>query len=120
MKVKSETDVAQSCQTLLDPMDCSLLGSSAHGIFQARVLEWVAIAFSGSQGKVILSPGKLFKENGICVAGGLKNEQVKRGRAGTSLVVQWLRFHAPNVGGLGSIPGQGTRSLMPQVKEIAG
>ena len=47
MKVKSEGEVAQSCPTLLDPMDCSLPGSSAHGIFQARVLEWSAIAFSG-------------------------------------------------------------------------
>ena len=46
MKVKSEKEVAQSCLTLRDPMDCSLPGSSAHGIFQARVLEWVAIAFS--------------------------------------------------------------------------
>ena len=46
MKVKSESEVAQSCPTLSDPMDCSLLGSSIHGIFQARVLEWGAIAFS--------------------------------------------------------------------------
>ena len=45
-KVKSKREVAQSCLTLSDPMDCSLLGSSAHGIFQARVLEWGAIAFS--------------------------------------------------------------------------
>ena len=44
MKVKSEREVAQSCPTLRDPMDCSLLGSSVHGIFQARVLEWGAIA----------------------------------------------------------------------------
>ena len=41
-----ENEVAQSCLTLRDPMDCSLPGSSAHGIFQARVLEWGAIAFS--------------------------------------------------------------------------
>ena len=47
MKVKSESEVAQLCPTLLDPMDCSPPGSSVHGIFQARVLEWVAIAFSG-------------------------------------------------------------------------
>ena len=47
MKVKSEREVAQSCPTLIDPMDCSLPGSSIHGIFQARVLEWGAIAFSG-------------------------------------------------------------------------
>ena len=46
MKVKYEREVAQSCLTLHDPMDCSLLGSSVHGIFQARVLEWGAIAFS--------------------------------------------------------------------------
>ena len=46
MKVKSESEVAQSFPTLPDPMDCSLPGSSAHGIFQARVLEWGAIAFS--------------------------------------------------------------------------
>ena len=46
MKVKSEREVAQSCLTLLDPMDCSPPGSSVHGIFQARVLEWGAIAFS--------------------------------------------------------------------------
>ena len=45
-KVKSESEVAQSCPTLSDPMDCSLPGSSVHGIFQARVLEWGAIAFS--------------------------------------------------------------------------
>ena len=46
MKVKSESEVIQSCPTLSDPMDCSLPGSSVHGIFQARVLEWGAIAFS--------------------------------------------------------------------------
>ena len=46
VKVKSEIEVSQSCPTLLDPMDCSLPGSSIHGIFKARVLEWGAIAFS--------------------------------------------------------------------------
>ena len=47
MKVKeSESEVAQSCPTLYEPMDCSLPGTSIHGIFQARVLEWVAISFS--------------------------------------------------------------------------
>ena len=54
MKVKSESEDAQSCLTLSDPMDCSPPGSSVHGIFQARVLEWGAIAFSGS------SPVQLF------------------------------------------------------------
>ena len=46
MKVKSESEVAQSCLTLSDPMDCSLPGSCVHGIFQARILEWGATAFS--------------------------------------------------------------------------
>ena len=46
MKVKSESEVTQLCLTLSDPMDCSLPDSSIYGIFQARVLEWVAIAFS--------------------------------------------------------------------------
>ena len=43
---QNESEVAQSCPTLFEPMDCSLPGSSVHGIFQARVLEWVAISFS--------------------------------------------------------------------------
>ena len=51
MKVKSESEVAQSCLTLSDPMDCSPPGSSIHGIFQARLLEWGAIAFSVVQGR---------------------------------------------------------------------
>ena len=51
MKVKNESQVAQSCPTLCDTMDCRLPGSSVHGIFQARVLEWGAIAFS------VVSPG---------------------------------------------------------------
>ena len=51
MKVKSESEVVQSCPTLRDPMDCSPPGSSIHGIFQARALEWGAIAFS----KAVLS-----------------------------------------------------------------
>ena len=50
MKVKSESEVVQLCPTLSDPMDCSLPGSAVHGIFQARVLEWGAIAFSKTPG----------------------------------------------------------------------
>ena len=55
MKVKSESEVAQSCLTLSDPMDCSLPGSSVHGIFQARVLEWVAITFSNENNSKLLN-----------------------------------------------------------------
>ena len=54
MKVKSQSEVAQSCLTLSDPIDCSLPGSSTHGIFQARVWDWGAIAFSeGVIGKIL-------------------------------------------------------------------
>ena len=59
MKVKTEREVAQSCLALSDPMDCSLTGSSIHGIFQARVLEWVAIAFSGVNCIAICKRSKL-------------------------------------------------------------
>ena len=52
MKVKSESEVAQLCPTLRDPMDCSFPGSPVHGIFQARVLEWGAIAFSDKNNDV--------------------------------------------------------------------
>ena len=55
MKVKSESEVAQSCLTLSYPMNCSLPGFSVHGIFQARVLEWGAIAFSNKDAKLTLT-----------------------------------------------------------------
>ena len=58
MKVKSESEVAQSCLTLSDPMDWSLPGSSVHGVFQARVLEWGAFAFSMNQAKL----AKMYEE----------------------------------------------------------
>ena len=57
MKVKRETEVAQLWLTLRDPMDCSLPGSSVHGIFQARVLEWVAIFFSRNLPNPGIEPG---------------------------------------------------------------
>ena len=57
MKVKSESEVAQSCPTLSNIMDCSLPGSSVHGIFQARVLEWAAIAFSSNPSWTLLKNG---------------------------------------------------------------
>ena len=59
MEVKSESEVTQSCPTLSDPMDCSLPGSSVHGIFQARVLESGAIAFSGLKDKEREKPVKM-------------------------------------------------------------
>ena len=71
MNMKSESEVAQSCPTLLDPMDCSLPGSSVHGIFQARVLEWGA-------NKHFLDPGqppashRCLRENLMLVTSGLE------------------------------------------------
>ena len=69
MKVKSESEVAQSCPTLRDPMDCSPPGSSAHGIFQARVLEWVAIAFSKSLQAINAGEGVEKREPSYTVGG---------------------------------------------------
>ena len=112
MKVKSESEVAQLCPTLSDPMDCSPPGSSVHGIFQARVLEWDAIAFSRGSSwlrdqtqvscivgrrftvwatrKYIMSPAFLYIFYNLSL--------------GTPLAVQWLRLHASNAGGRRSIP----------------
>ena len=59
MKVKSESEVAQSCPTLCDPMDCSPPGSSIHGVFQARVLEWGAIALSGMEYYLAIKKDKI-------------------------------------------------------------
>ena len=68
MKAKSESEVAESCLTFCNPMDCSLPGSSVHGIFQARVLEWAAIAFSGVKlyGDLIGPSSLLVCDVGIC------------------------------------------------------
>ena len=73
MKVKSESEAVQLCPTPSDPMDCSLPGSSVHGIFQARVLEWGAIAFSRASysthklgGRRNLRDEKLRKGSGLC------------------------------------------------------
>ena len=68
MRVKSESEVAQSCPTLCYPMDCSLPGSSIRGIFQARGLEWGAIAFSVStmsSDQTHLYKGKSLEKNGL-------------------------------------------------------
>ena len=70
MKVKSESEVAQSCPTLCDPMDCNLPGSSIHGIFQTRVLEWSAIAFS----KMETVAGFIFLGSKITVDGNCSHE----------------------------------------------
>ena len=68
MKVKSESEDAQSCLTLRDPVDCSLPGSSTHGIFQARVLEWVAVAFSVYAEYIMRNAGLEEAQAGIKIA----------------------------------------------------
>ena len=150
MKVKSEREVAQSCPTPSDPMDCGPPGSSIRGIFQARVLEWGAIAFSEDptnrevlQKKIIIIfPGAPRKEHrprfwpsencvrSLTCRSLREHLSMARGEGssrkvliglfllGTSLV-QWLRLHASNAGGLGFIPGQGTISHMLQVLVFA-
>ena len=67
MKVKSESEIAQSCPTLSEPMDCSLPGSSVHGIFQARVLEWVAVAFSARLHIYALIHDIYFSLTSLCI-----------------------------------------------------
>ena len=66
MKVKSESEVAPSCLTLSDPMDCSLPGSSVHAIFQARVLEWGAMAFTRKLEMVVTLGKFLSYQNLVC------------------------------------------------------
>ena len=70
MKVKSKSEVAQSCPTLSDPMDCSLPGSLVHGIFQARELKWVAIAFSIKAVNMNKNVGmfKITRRNGLYIS----------------------------------------------------
>ena len=65
--MKSESEVTQSFLTLCDPMDCSLSGFSIHGIFQARVLEWGAIAFSNKQGQKTHSESASELEEGLAI-----------------------------------------------------
>ena len=85
IKVKSESEVAQSCPTLSDPMDCSLPGSSIHGIFQSRVLEWGAIAFSVF----------LFYRGIKWISRKYYDFPRATHLHGASLVAQWLKIHLP-------------------------
>ena len=91
MKVKSETEVTQSCLTLSDPMDCSLPGSSVHGIFQAGLLEWGAIAFSAETLYCMLKFSVL-----------VLSRNMNNPHDGSD-----SKESACNAGDLGSIPGSG-------------
>ena len=76
LKVKSESEVAQSCLTLRDPMDCGLPGSSAHGIFQARVLERGAIAFSVSKASELFISWSWHQIFNLATRRGLSNTHI--------------------------------------------
>ena len=94
-----ESEVAQSCPTLSDPMDCSLPGSSVHGIFQARVLEWGAIAFS-------LNLRTEFSQLINLNLATNRNEYTYN-VYWASLVAQMVKEFSNNAGDLGSVPGSG-------------
>ena len=91
MQSESESEVSQSYPTLCDPMDCSLSGSSVHGIFQARVLEWIAISFSRYAEYIVLNARLDEAQAGIKIAG--RNISNLRYRA--SLVAQRLKRLPP-------------------------
>ena len=95
MKVKSESEAAQSCPTCSDPRDCNLRGSSVHGIFQARVLEWGAIAFS----RIILYSMALTHLGDHSSAGhlGCFLHLANTNSAATNTLVQGLLQHLPHL-----------------------
>ena len=100
MKVMSESEVAQSCPTLRDPMDCSPPGSSVHGIFQARVLERGAIAFTLAIYKKFFLGGSDGKES-TCSAGDLSwEDHLEEGMAIYSSILAWRIPWTEKSGGL--------------------
>ena len=122
------------CSILFHPIDCSLPGSSIREISPARMLEWIAISFRGSswpRGQTciycissrFLTTEPLGKPN-LLIKNGAGNKWLYSTKMYASklvcprtyLAVQWLRLHAPCTRALSSIPGQGTRSHMPQIR----
>ena len=92
MKVKSESEVAQLCLTLRDPIDCSPPGSSIYGIFQARVLEWVAIAFSASGKEWTLLSGHYFLLQLLCAGFSVRWLLLLQSTGPRALSLQQLQF----------------------------
>ena len=99
-EVKSESEVVQSCPTLSDPMDCSLPGSSVHGIFQARVLEWDAIAFSVPDGSVVKNPPAMQE---TCVRSLGREDPLEKEMATHSSFLAWRIPWTEEFGGLQSM-----------------
>ena len=95
MKVKRESEVAQLCLTLSDPMDCSLPGSSVHGIFQARVLEWGAIAFS-RDGCILHKDAQIPAGSCLCAQVAISSKLGKyRNKSGLTLFIAQLVKNPP-------------------------
>ena len=119
--MKSESEVAQSCLTLSDPMDCSLTGSSVHGIFQARVLEWGAITFSVVL-QLGLSNAKLDREAWWAAVHGVAQSRTRlsnftftfhfraleKAMATHSSVLAW---RIPGMGEPGGLPSMGSHTV---------
>ena len=87
MKVKSETEVTQSCPTLSDPMDCNLPDSSAHGIFQPRVLEWVTTTFSSEDTYHSCNMNEILKHLKIHSKNSISTKEEKNHKTGEKIVI---------------------------------
>ena len=99
MKVKSESEVAQSCLTLSDPMDCSPPGFSIHGIFQARILEWGAIAFSDGLYSPWNSPGQNTGVGSLSLLqGNLPNPGIKPRFPALQVDCRWILYQLSHKG----------------------
>ena len=105
--IKSE--VAQSCLTLCEPMDCSPPGSSILGIFQARVLQWVAISFSRESSRPGIKPSVLHCRQMLYHLSHQGIPIIKHYKRGNPLAAQWLGFHISTAGSMALIPGRGTK-----------
>ena len=116
MKVKSESEVVQSCPTLGDPMDCSLPGSSVHGIFQARVLQWGAIAFSMIHVNIWQKPPQYCKVI-ILQLINFKKELLKTNIKKTrSLIIKWAKNYNKRVTKLKLRQRDTTKHLVERLK----
>ena len=114
MKVKSEREVAQSCLTLSDPMDCSLPRSSVHGIFQARVLEWDAIAsFRARHTKLILHQCRNITLSIKILAAKSHNVPMNTSKLTTGHFSRQKRFSSPHQNTDISFPNQETLTSHP-------
>ena len=110
---KKESEVAQSCLTLCDPLDCSPPGSSVHGIFQTRVLEWVAISFCWRSSQPRIKPGSPALQAVALLSLKLSSKRIGWD-GGNFLGAQWLRLHLPMKSTrVWSLVGEELRSHMP-------